>query len=717
MLFSVRRLLSAVLFTALLVACNSAPKPDSQESVPVLKILVTGSGMYRIDSRQLQTAGWKPGNLDPQQIEILYHGRPQPFWLQGQGAELDLRFYGQSTDSRYTTQNVYWLVKKGFLEADVFGSAGTWATTTRDQLFGDPLASELDPANTYLAATRVEQNQVYSPQVEAGDHWFWLSMPAPQTQEFEFEVDHVAPGPGRIAVEVWASTEAPESPDHHLILRLNDQQVADQAWDGKGRHRIVADLPSNLLQDGPNRLQIDAPGDTGVAADISYLDWFAVQYPRKLVPAGDRLEFAGQDVPQHISGFTRPVTVYDITQPDAIQLAGEFSGEGGGFDFAGASGHRYLAVSENGYLKPTAILPARMDPDLRAPNLGADYIALGPGDLLTPLQPLLDWRAVHGLHTLALPVEAIYDQFGGLPEPEAIRAFLRYAVNNWGNPPKYVLLVGDATYDPRGYLSSPAENRLPVFLVNTVFGGETASDVVFAQLDDDAWPDLALGRIPAQTPRQVEILVRKILDYERETSKGNWQRSILAVADGETPYFQTEAQDFLDRFPASFTKNVFAPQAGVSGANAQLTRLFDDGDFLVAYFGHGSVDTWGKDRLFSTEDVPGLSNRGRLPVVINMTCLTGLFTHPRIESLAESLLWQSGGGAVAVLAPTSLTLPTDQGFLSQALVDAMLAEPKSPLGDILQVARKKVPGDTPGTLDVMQTFLLFGDPALQLKYP
>jgi hypothetical protein len=129
------------------------------------------------------------------------------------------------------------------------------------------------------------------------------------------------------------------------------------------------------------------------------------------------------------------------------------------------------------------------------------------------------------------------------------------------------------------------------------------------------------------------------------------------------------------------------------------------------------VDTWGKDRLFSTEDVQELSNAERLPVVINMTCLTGLFTHPTIESLAEALLWQSGGGAVAVLAPTSLTLPTDQGFLSQALVNAVVAEPGSPLGDILQEARKKVPGVSPGTRDVMQTFLLFGDPALQLKYP
>lgn len=66
----------------------------------------------------------------------------------------------------------------------------------------------------------------------------------------------------------------------------------------------------------------------------------------------------------------------------------------------------------------------------------------------------------------------------------------------------------------------------------------------------------------------------------------------------------------------------------------------------------------GKDRLFNPGDGP-LENGDRLPIVLNMTCLTALFTHPQVESLAESLLWQRKGGVVAVLAPTSLTLPTD----------------------------------------------------------
>jgi hypothetical protein len=69
---------------------------------------------------------------------------------------------------------------------------------------------------------------------------------------------------------------------------------------------------------------------------------------------------------------------------------------------------------------------------------------------------------------------------------------------------------------------------------------------------------------------------------------------------------------------------------------------------------------------------------------------------------------------VAVLAPSSLTLPIDQSFLSQAFVEAMIADPQARLGEIHLQARRSVPPDTSGSLDVMRTFMLFGDPALRI---
>jgi hypothetical protein len=100
--------------------------------------------------------------------------------------------------------------------------------------------------------------------------------------------------------------------------------------------------------------------------------------------------------------------------------------------------------------------------------------------------------------------------------------------------------------------------------------------------------------------------------------------------------------------------------------------------------------------------------------MVHLTCLTGLFTHPKTESLAERLLWQPGGGAAAVLAPTSLTLPLDQGFLSEALAQAYLADPDARLGDLLLAAQRQIPPGDPGTREVLLTYLLFGDPGMRI---
>ena len=106
----------------------------------------------------------------------------------------------------------------------------------------------------------------------------------------------------------------------------------------------------------------------------------------------------------------------------------------------------------------------------------------------------------------------------------------------------------------------------------------------------------------------------------------------------------------------------------------------NDGSALVGYFGHGSVTQWGKDNMFTVKDVETLQNGGKLPVVINMTCLAGLFTHPAVQSLAETLLWKPDGGAVAVLAP-------DQ---SDAVLRSELFEQRS--GEGLLAGSRGAPG-------------------------
>jgi len=502
-------------------------------------------------------------------------------------------------------------------------------------------------------------------------------------------------------------------------VAVNGQLVADERWDGAGHHSLETDFPTDLLREGINTVRVEAPGDTGVTADITLVDWIEIRYPRFLVAEEDRLSFKSLGGLQRLTGFSGPVIVFDVTDPQsAVQVTGVQVHQEQGTTtatFQGERGHRYFAVGPKGVRHPLRIAPAVSNPDLRAPGNGADYIAIGPSELLTPLKPLLRWRETQGLRVMAVPVEAVYDQFNyGLPEPEAVHAFLQYAVQSWKPAPRYVLLIGDATFDPRGYQTPPEANRLPTYLIPTVYGGETASDIPLAQLNDDPWPDIAIGRIPARTPDQVRTVVEKTLAYEQQPAEGRWRRRVLAVADGQDPSFRADAEAFLDRLRSRYETLLLSPQAGATDVNQEIRHRLEEGHLLVAYFGHGSVTQWGKDRLFSTADSRALTNGKRLPVILNLTCLTGLFTHPKVDSLAETLLWRPNGGAVALLAPTSLTLAWDQSFLSKALAEAWLEDSATTLGELFLRAQRRVPVDTPGTRDVMQTFLLFGDPALRL---
>jgi hypothetical protein len=100
--------------------------------------------------------------------------------------------------------------------------------------------------------------------------------------------------------------------------------------------------------------------------------------------------------------------------------------------------------------------------------------------------------------------------------------------------------------------------------------------------------------------------------------------------------------------------------------------------------------------------------------MILMSCLLGFFGHPERQSMSEELLLAEDGGAVAVFAPSSLTLSSDQGPLNRALLRVLLGEGAPTIGLAIMEAKRSVAVETQGQRDVIETFTLLGDPALRL---
>jgi len=688
-----------------------------------VKINIERPGMYKITSDALKKLGLASWLKNPEDLKLYLRGVEQPFWVEGQGDSAVLLFYGTASESVYSSENVYWLTYGSSLARKL-----AWGERSASEN-GVPAGNSIRSENKLpliedgcYETKHFEENKLYAPLVEAGDHWFWDKVISKQKKSYSVSIGQITSGGGILRIDIWSPTQANSSPDHHITVALNGRMLMDEAWDGAGTKYLEGEIPDGVLKEGENQITISVVGVEGVMAEIDHLDWIEIEYPRKLIADHDYIEFEALQNPIKISGLTKDVSVYDISDISHIQqIIKHEQVSNGSFEFETQIGKRYLVVGEQGYLTPKKLETAKLDIDLRSDAVSAEWIAVGPADLLKPMTPLLNWREKNGLSTRAIPVEFIYDQFGyGFPEPEAIRQFITYILSHSQPATKYLVLVGDASYDPRAYLGNLHANRLPTFLIQTSGSGETASDVKFIELDNDSkehsLADIAIGRIPAQTEEQVANIVDKIITYENKTlADGNG--SVLAVADGQEASFAEEARSFLAIFEDKYHTKLLAPEAGATDAAQQIVDSIKQSGFLVAYFGHGSLNMWGKDMLFTADNVKDLSNLQRYPIVLNFTCLTGFFIHPVQESLAETLLWRADGGAVAVLAPTSLTLASDQSFLIQPLAIAIAQNSQASIGSLLQKIRLEMSTHSEGVKEVMETFLLFGDPATRLMQP
>jgi hypothetical protein len=524
-----------------------------------------------------------------------------------------------------------------------------------------------------------------------------------------------------LRVRLAANSSAPVDPDHRLILSLNGARIADEKWDGAGPYVITATVPNNIVRPGENTVTFEAPGDTGAPADSSWLDWIELTYPRELVMDAGELAFAGQAEAYDLAVSGELAALWDITDPAAPVALSDYERQGGRVRFASdGTPRRFHAATTAGLRQPAAITPAPGG-DLRDLPGGADLIIVTVPQFRAALEPLVAARQKQGLRVAVVDVGQIYDTFSaGDPGPEAIRAFVQYARAHWPAPaPRYLLLAGDASYDPLGYLGGAELDRIPTQLVRTAFSGWTASDVWYALPDDtaEALPALAVGRLPAQTPEQLATMVAKTLEYESADRTAPWRHDALMVADNDEPGFAEAAKAFSDQLTDYHVREVTI-EGGGSGTRQELAQAFAQGTGLLGYFGHGSVELWAQEKILAVDDVAKLANREKLPIIFTVTCLSGLFQHPAKPSLGETLVRAKNGGAVAALVPSSAAILTDQRVLARGLAAALGATvgtdgPKT-LGDAVLAAQQSITNASGGVREVLLTFNLLGDPTLPL---
>ncbi len=497
---------------------------------------------------------------------------------------------------------------------------------------------------------------------------------APADQLLEVRhLDLPASGDATLEVRIQGVTALP----HQVNVFLNEIGVGTLSWEGQALKAGVFSVPQSYLMEGENLVTlVPLGGET----DVSLLESIRLTYWHTYRAYEDELRCQAQGGTQvSIDGFSTPeVRVFDITDAGGVfevETKGKpvDTGYGVTFRVPGSGARTLLALTDQRMKTPAGIRANRPSSWRKAG--GYDLVIVSHGDFIDSLSSLEALRKSQGLSVGVVDIEDVYDEFNfGMKSPQALKDFLSHAGSSWSRPPRFVLLVGDASYDPRNFMGYGELDFVPTKLIDT-FYLETASDDWFVDFDNDGLPEMAIGRLPVQTAEEAATVVSKMIGYEKSGEK----KEALLVADrvdraGDFD-FDAASEEVRALLPAPIlVRKIFRGQfSSDAQARAELLSGMNQGPLLVNFMGHGSLEVWRGD-LLTTDDAENLINGLQLPLFVNMTCLNGFFQAPYADSMAEALLKAQGGGGIAIWASSGLTEPDKQTVMNKELIRLLFGQ-------------------------------------------
>jgi hypothetical protein len=247
--------------------------------------------------------------------------------------------------------------------------------------------------------------------------------------------------------------------------------------------------------------------------------------------------------------------------------------------------------------------------------------------------------------------------------------------------------------------------------------GETAADNRYVTIDGaDLLPDLALGRLPVNTLVEAEVVVGKIVQAETAPAPGAWAGRVVFVSDAKDTAgdFPADSQWLADTYVAwPWIGQQITTTTPVAPAQQAVRAAWEAGAGLIVYNGHASIHQWSVQRLFHLDDARALQNAGRWPVVLELTCFTGAFQTPGLDTLDEALVRAPQGGAAAVWGSTGLGVARGHTTLAAGFLGYLQAGPDRRLGAAALAGKLAVAASPQAWLlaDLLDTFTLLGDPA------
>lgn len=687
-------------------ALAAARLPAGQPPANQVDLLVSQDGIYRLTYEQLLAFGLDLAGKRTNQLRLTNKGVSVPVYVFGPGTTFGpggyIEFYGQAVDSLYTHTNLYNLSVGGNVRVKVDSKA----------------IPNQPPAGYYLATVTVENNLAYSQAAPNGDPWYrntLLAYTTPVVGNYPIQINnYVAGAAANLNVDVWGNTDWPEyNPDHHLQVLLNGTQVADGLFNGIVSYPVTVAVPAGVLQEGNNTVTLRLPGDSGAPFDMIALDSYSLTYPRAFVAENGQLQFSAAASVFAVQNLPSPnVVVYrlngaGLTKMQTVQVVPAGNG-------TYTATFRGLNTSATYFVYAVESLPT---PTLQTPRPYTDiktgpaqYLVIAHPNFIAGIQPLVDKHQSEGLSTKVVDLFDIYAQYSyGMVYPQAIQDYIAYAAASMGT--EYVLLVGGDTYDYFNYTGSGSISFVPTLYAATDDLVKHAPvDSLYADVDDDGVPDLAIGRFPVRTVAELELLVNKTLAYAAK-DYGNTAVFAADATSGVMSY-ANESDALISLLPAGWTTtSAYVDILGVAAARQTLLDSLNGGVALTNYFGHSGPTRWTFLGLFDTTYAANLTNSGRPTIVNQWGCWNTYHVTPAYNTLAHVFMLSGDRGAAAVLGSATLTQSSSDKALGELMIP-LLAQPGMTIGQAVWQAKQQLALQNGMFTDVILGFTVLGDPAL-----
>jgi hypothetical protein len=502
---------------------------------------------------------------------------------------------------------------------------------------------------------------------------------------------------------------------HRVKVQFNGSDLGEISFAAQQQGAAKFAVPRASIKGGQNTVTLTNQAGEG---DVSLVDAIRLSYRHAYTADDNALRFTASSKQRvTVDGFSDPaVRVVDVTEPNSpIEVPARVERRGAGYAATVSvpkGGERtLLAFSERQVRRPVAVAADRPS-NLKDRSQSADLVIITRRDFFPSVEPLISHRRGQGLGVSVVDIEDIYDEFNyGEKSARAAKDFLAYAKSDWAKAPRFVLIVGDASLDPKNYFGGGDGDVVPTKLLDTTLM-ETASDDWLADFNEDGLAEMAVGRLPASTPDEAALMVAKVIAYDGAATASG----VLLVSDSNDGIdFESGSAKLRAIIPGGVSvEEIVRGKSDDAVTKGEVLDRVNRGQRIVNYYGHGSVDLWRGDLLTST-DARGMSGGDSRTLFFAITCLNGYFQDSSLDSLAESLLKAEGGGAAAVFASSGMCAADGQLLMNIELFRLIFGGDDSGGGPLTfgeAALRAKSAIDD---LDVRQTYILFGDPAMRLR--